>query len=55
MAQTVAAGLTSASPTMFEASQFCGLRGLSVRNEAFGVDQRLQEMFNPVPDTDVGR
>ena len=47
MAQTVAAGLTSASPTMFEASQFYGLRGLSVRNEALGVDQRLQEMFNP--------
>jgi hypothetical protein len=32
---------------MFEASQFYGLRGLSVRNEALGVDQRLQEMFNP--------
>jgi ABC-type Zn uptake system ZnuABC Zn-binding protein ZnuA len=47
MAQTVASGLISVSPTPFEASQFYGLRGLSVQNEALGVDQSLQEMFNP--------
>jgi ABC-type Zn uptake system ZnuABC Zn-binding protein ZnuA len=47
MAQTVATSLTSASPTPFEASQFYGLRGLSVQNETLIVDQRLQEIFNP--------
>lgn len=47
MAQTLATGLTEASPTKFEAYQFYGLRALSVQNDALGVDQRLQEQFNP--------
>lgn len=47
MAQTLGNGLTEISPTKFEASQFYGLRALSVQNEALGVDQRLQEKFNP--------
>jgi ABC-type Zn uptake system ZnuABC Zn-binding protein ZnuA len=47
MAQTLGNAMAKASPTPFEASQFYGLRAFRVQNESLGVDQRLQEQFNP--------
>lgn len=47
MAQTLATAMFKASPTEFEASQYYGLRALSLEAEALEVDQRLQEQFNP--------
>lgn len=47
MAQTLGTALSEASPTQYEAYQFYGLRAYSVQTEALGVDQRLQEAFNP--------
>ncbi|MCU0278494.1 MAG: metal ABC transporter substrate-binding protein [Candidatus Nanopelagicales bacterium] len=47
MAQTLTAALIAVSPTEFEASQYYGLRALSLEGEALEVDQRLQEQFNP--------
>lgn len=47
MAQSLAVAMIAASPTQFEASQYYGLRALSVEARALEVDQRLQEQFNP--------
>ncbi len=47
MAQSLAVTMAAASPTEFEATQYYGLRALSVEARALEVDQRLQEQFNP--------
>jgi zinc transport system substrate-binding protein len=47
MGSTLAGALTEASEKPFVASQFYGVRALSLESEALRVDQRLQERLNP--------
>lgn len=47
MAKTVGDGLIPISPTPLEAYDYFGFRAFALQNDALGVDQRLQEMFNP--------
>ena len=55
MAQTVAAGLTSASPTMFEASRFPRIARPIGQNEGARRRPAPAGDVQSVPDTDVGR